>query len=272
MKISVKLLLISILAISGVGVIVAVDTAMQEALIGEGDESCNVAIIPLVGEITSFDSGVYEDIDFADYDMVSADLVIAKLHQAEANKAIHGVLMRIDSPGGGPVASEMIMNTVKRLDIPVVALIRETGASGGYLAASGADTIIASAFSDVGGIGVTMSYLENSKQNAQAGLEYVQLSSGKYKDSYSPDKPLTADERALAERDLAIWKQVFVDEVAENRHLTIEHVETLADGSTFPGELALAAGLIDSIGDQNSARSWFAKNLGMGEEKVVFCE
>jgi protease-4 len=76
----------------------------------------------------------------------------------------------------------------------------------------------------------------------------------------------------LAERDLALWKQVFVGEVAENRHLSIEQVEKLADGSTLPGELALTVGLIDSIGDQDSARSWFAKNLGVGEEKVVFCE
>jgi protease-4 len=260
------------LVIGAIGVSVAVDSVVQGGLAGTSDYSCNVAVIPLVGEITSFDPGVYEAVDFADYDMTSADMVIAKLHQAEANRDIEGVLVRIDSPGGGPVASEMIMNAIRRLDIPTVALIRETGASGGYLAATGADTIIASAYSDVGGIGITMSYLENSQQNTQNGLEYVQLSSGKYKDSYSPDKPLTSDERALAERDLAIWKRVFVGEVAENRRMSIEQVEKLADGSTLPGELALAAGLIDSIGDQNSAQAWFAKNLGVEEEKVVFCE
>jgi len=272
MKLSAKLILISVLVIGVIGVSVVIDSVVQGDLAGTSDDSCNVAVIPLVGEITSFDPGVYEEIDFADYEMTSADMVIAKLHQAEADRNIQGVLVRIDSPGGGPVASEMIMNTIKNLDLPVAALIRESGSSGGYLAATGADTIIASAYSDVGGIGITMSYLENSQQNAQNGLEYVQLSSGKYKDSYSPDKPLTSDERALAERDLAIWKRVFVGEVAENRNMSVERVEKLADGSTLPGELALAAGLIDSIGDQNSARSWFAKNLGVGEDEVVFCE
>ena len=205
-----------------------------------GDGSCNIAVIPLVGEITALDGGNYEDVDFEDLDMVSADQVISKLREAEADEQIKGVVVRIDSAGGGPVASEMMANALKGLDIPSVALIREIGASGGYLVATGADTIIASAFSDVGGIGVDMSYLENSQKNVREGVEYVQLTSAKYKDYGSPERPMTTEERVLIKRDLDIWHRIFVGQVAVNRSLTLEQVEKLADGSTFPGELALA--------------------------------
>mgnify|MGYP001609231968 FL=1 len=278
MRISLRPLIIGALVIIAVlGMIICFELGAMAARPNDyeeqyGGESCNIAVIPLVGEITSSDAGTYSEGDFEDIEMVSADQVIKKLHDAEDDSSIKGVLIRIDSSGGGPTASEMITNTLKRLSIPTVALIREGGASGGYLVATGADTIIASVFSDVGSIGITMSYLENSKKNAKEGLQFVQLSSGKYKDTYNPDKPFTADERVLAERDLAIWKQAFVGQVAANRGMSVEQVEKLADGSTLPGELALQAGLVDSIGDQDSARTWFAKSLGVPEEEVVFCE
>ncbi|MFZ2682044.1 MAG: signal peptide peptidase SppA [Patescibacteria group bacterium] len=242
----------------------------DSALLGDG--ACNIAVIPLVGEITAYDGGTYEEVDFEDLSLVSADQVIAKLREAEANDQIDGVVVQIDSGGGGPVASEMLANTLKRLDVPSVALIRELGASGGYLTATGADTIIASAFSDVGGIGVTMSYLDNSQQNLNEGLEYVQLTSAKFKDYGSPDRPMTAEERALLQRDLDLWHREFVDQVASNRNLPVEQVEKLADGSTLPGELALTAGLVDELGDAESARQWFVKTLDMPDADVALCE
>jgi protease-4 len=204
--------------------------------------------------------------------ITNADDVIASLRAAEADPNILGVIVNIDSLGGAPVASELIANALKNLSLPTVALIREFGTSGGYLAATGADTIIASPFSDVGSIGVTLSYLENWEKNAKEGLRFVSLSSGKYKDYGNPDKPLTAEERALLERDLKIYHDQFVKEVSENRNLPIEDISKLADGSSMPGELALKNKLIDSIGDQETARAWFAGELGVSSEEIIFCE
>jgi protease-4 len=194
------------------------------------------------------------------------------LSQAEYDPYIAGILAFVDSPGGEPVTSELIANGLKSSSMPVAAFIGEVGASGGYLVATGADTIIASPFSDIGSIGVTMSYLDYTQQNKTDGVEFVSLSSAKFKDSGTPDKPLTPEERALFERDLKIYHDEFVKQVADNRGMSIEDVMTLADGSTMPGSLALEAGLIDSLGGREDVREWFAQELGLASEEVVFCQ
>ena len=236
------------------------------------DGVCKIAVVPLVGEITSFDGGTYSRADFEEIEMVSSDQVLTAFHEAQQDEDIKGLLLRIDSTGGGPVASEMIANALKRLGKPSVALIRETGMSGAYLAATGADTIIASAFSDVGCIGITMSYLDNSEKNESEGMRFVLLTSAPYKECRNPNKPLTDAERALLERDLKIYHDQFVKEVAENRNMSLATVAELADGSTMPGALALQVGLVDGLGDQESARMWFAEQLDVSPEEIDFCE
>ena len=238
------------------------------------DGSCNVAVLTIAGEIIPY-SGANKDGATFESELSptsNPDDVLAFLRKAEADQNILGVIVSIDSPGGAGVASEIIANALKNLSLPTVALIREHGASAGYLVATGADTIIASPLSDVGSIGVTMSYLEDSEKNAKEGLRFVSLSSGKFKDYTNPDKPLTTDERALLERDLKIYHDQFVKEVAENRNLPIEDVSKLADGSSMPGELALKNKLIDALGDQETARAWFAEQLGMSSGEIIFCE
>jgi protease-4 len=126
--------------------------------------------------------------------------------------------------------------------------------------------------SDVGSIGITMSYLDNVEKNRKEGLNYVSLSTGKYKDYGNPDKSLTQEERALIERDLKIVHDEFVKAVAENRKLPVEDVAKLADGSSMPGTLALEKKLIDALGDQESARKWFAEQLEIPLADVGFCE
>ena len=238
------------------------------------DGSCNIAVIPITGDIIPY-AGANKDGMTYDTDLpptANPDDVLATLRSAESDPNVLGVLARIDSGGGAPVASEVIANGFKNSSLPVVALIRETGTSGAYLLATGAETIIASPFSDVGSIGITMSYLENTAKNTNEGLQYVSLASAKFKDYGSPDKPLTSLERDLIERDLKIWHDYFVKEVAENKNLPIEQVAKLADGSSMPGSLALENNLIDALGDRETARAWFAEQLEISLEEVVFCE
>ena len=236
------------------------------------DGSCNIAVIPITGDIIPYAGA---DQDGSGNEMppsTNPDDTLATLRGAENDPNILGVLARIDSSGGTPVASEVITNGFKNSSLPVVALIRETGTSGGYLIATGAKTIIASSFSDVGSIGITMSYLENTAKNTNEGLQYVSLASAKFKDYGDPDKPLTQDERNLLERDLKIWHEQFVKEVAENRNIPVEQIAKLADGSSMPGSLALENKLIDSLGDQETARTWLAEQLKIKPEEVMFCE
>lgn len=237
------------------------------------DGSCSIAVIPIHGTIISYE-GANRDGLTSSADLPPAtdpDTIYSMMRAAEADPNIHGILIQIDSYGGAPVASMSIAERIKHSSLPTIALIGDAGLSGGYLAATGANTIIASPLSDVGSIGITMSYLENSKKNTTDGLSYVSLSSGQYKDAGDPNKPLTAGERALFERDLNIGHQQFVQKIAANRKLPQEDVAKLADGSSMIGTLALEHGLVDQLGDLETARVWFAKELGMSADEVFFC-
>jgi len=236
------------------------------------DGLCNIAVVPIVGNIIPY-AGADQDGSGNELPpSTNADDALAMLRMAEDDPNILGVLVRVDSSGGSPVASEIIANGFKNSSLPVAALIREIGTSGAYLVATGAKTIISSHFSDIGSIGMTMSYLDNTAKNIKDGLQYVSLASARFKDYGDPDKPLTQAERALIERDLKIYHEQFVKEVAENRNLPVEQVAKLADGSSMPGSLALKDGLIDALGDQETARNWFAEKLEISPKEVIFCE
>lgn len=238
------------------------------------DGYCNIAVLPVFGEIISYPGANWDGMTMPENlpPTVNPDDVNRFLTSAEADENILGVLTEIDSYGGSGSAGTMIADRLKRSLLPIVATVRDGATSAGYLIATGADSIIASPFSDVGSIGVTMSYLDNSIQNADQGLEFVSLSTGKFKDSGTPDKPLTEEERALFERDLNIWHEVFVKSVSENRNIPLEEVAKLADGSSMAGSLALEHKLIDSLGDTETARKWFAQELGIEPDEVVFCQ
>ena len=237
------------------------------------DGVCNIAIVPVVGDITTIDAPMQtegEDMDYSIY--TSADQVSRSLRMAANDSAIRGVLLRIDSYGGSPAGSAIMMNEAERVSVPVVALVREAATSGGYMAALGADRIIAGEYSDVGSIGITYSYLSNVGKNAREGYEFVQLSSGAFKDTGNPNKPVTEAERKLYERDMNAYHRIFVEAVAERRGMPVEAVELLADGSSMPGALAREKGLVDDVGDQETARDWFANVLGIPRNEVIFCE
>lgn len=238
------------------------------------DGVCNIAIVPLTGNIIAYAGAEDNFYGGAEYAPISTnpDDFRSHLRAAEADPSILGILVRIDSGGGSPVASEIIAQAITDTVLPTAALIREYGTSGAYFAASAADTIFASPLSDVGSIGITMSYVENSRQNEQDGLGYVSLTSGTFKDAGNPNKPLSAAEREIFERDLDILHTEFVRHVAENRNMSVDSIAALADGSSMPGALALEKGLVDQLGDQNSTKDWFAAQLGITPEEIYFCE
>lgn len=235
-----------------------------------GDGYCNIAVIPIMGDVVSYGAS------FDEFGTEIASTImpetIALIEQAEYEEGILGVMALVDSPGGSTAAADLIADELKKSVLPNAAFVLDRGASAAYLISTGADTIIASPFSDVGSIGITMSHLNYSKQNAEEGIEYVTLSSGKFKDYGNPDKALTEEERALLERDLAVWHEELVKHVAENRNLPVEDVAKLADGSSLPATLALEAKLIDAVGDKETVRQWFADQLALTPEEVVFCQ
>jgi protease-4 len=232
------------------------------------DPSCNVAGINLHGSmLTYIPLHADGDTNF-DYNIVSSEDVLWYIQSANNNPNIKAIVLEVDSAGGSPVAGEEISNAIKNSEKPVVGFIRETGVSAAYWAVSGAYRIWASKNSDVGGVGVTMSYLNNVENNRKEGYAYEQLSSGKFKDSGSPDLPLTKEEKDLFMRDINIIHQNFIETVSANRNIPLEEVRKIADGSTVLGDKAKELKLIDEIGGINEVKKYLEETLG---EKPNIC-
>jgi len=224
--------------------------------------SGETGIIEIRGEIVSYflyssESDTDEAGDVGD--AVSSEEVVSCIDYMESNNDIKGVIVEVDSYGGSPYGSEEIMKAISGLDKPTVAVVRESALSGGYLVASAADKIFASEFSEIGGIGVTMSYLDYSQKNKADGIIYQQVSSGKFKDAGDPNKPLSDEEWELLMRDTELMHAMFTANVAVNRGLDVKKALEVADGSSMLGNMAKENGLIDEIGDINSAFSWLSE-------------
>jgi signal peptide peptidase SppA len=240
---------------------------------GISDGYCNIAVVPVQGTIVPYDSFWSEGGESGTETVnTTGDSIAQYIRAAEADRNIAGVLLKVDSFGGAASPAETAMNAIERTPLPTVAYIREAGASAAYLVSSAADHIVASPFAAVGSIGVTYSYVDQVEKNRKEGLHFVQLSSGPYKDTGDPNKPLSEDEVALYERDLSILHTLFVDLVAKNRGLDPVQVAAIADGSTMPGALALENGLVDAVGDEEAAKQWFAQQLNLAPQDIVLCE
>jgi signal peptide peptidase SppA len=235
-------------------------------------ESCNVAGIELHGSLYTYlleqTVDEYGNKIGSDSDAVSSENIIWSIEQANLNDNVKAILVEVDSAGGSPIAGEEVLNAIKNSKKPVVALIRERGLSASYLAISSADRIWASKYSDVGSIGVTMSYLNNTEKNRKDGYIYERLSVGKFKDTGSPDLPLTKEEKDLFMRDLNIMYENFVKDVSVNRNIPIEKVKNFADGSSVLGEQAKELGLIDEIGGIDEVKKYLEGQIG---ETIEVC-
>lgn len=254
-----------VVVLTVLAVIISV-SALFEAKSAVGDGMCNVAVLPVEGTILPF------------YGLIDAPLVVTPemiesfMDAAEKQGNIDAVLVEVNSPGGTPVAAQRIAERLRNSTLPVVGVIGDIGASGGYMIAAATDYLIASPMSAVGSIGVTMSYVENSKKNEEEGLTYVQLTTGKFKDSGSPDKAISDEERALFQKDLDSIHKDFINMVAIYRNKSTEDIAALADGSTMVGTRALETGLIDKLGGRVEAKEALARILNIETKDVVFCE
>lgn len=231
------------------------------------NDGCNAYGLNIHGAVVTYHPNeVFDGDGNLIADETSADEIKHFVDEANKNENIKAIIVEIDSYGGSPVGGEEMMLAFKNSQKPVVAFIRDIGASASYLASTGAQKIFASRFSDVGSIGVTYSYLDYSEKNRQEGIRFIELNSGKFKDTGNPDKALTQEEIALYQRDIKITRDYFIQMVAENRKLSIAEVSKLADGSTLMGNDAIKAGLIDEIGSLDDAQNWVKEKIGTDVE------
>lgn len=228
------------------------------ALISAPAESGNAAIIPVKGIIMADESyGSFGNI------IASSTKVIENIDKADNNPNVKAIIFDINSPGGSAVASDEIAARISKLNKTTVAVIREEGASGAYWIASATDYIIANRMSITGSVGVIGSYLDISGFLNRYNITYQRLVAGSEKDIGSPLKNLTAEERGIMQEKLDKIHRIFLDEVAQNRLLTDEEVAEISTGVFFLGIEAIDLGLVDELGDIDSAKQHIANELNM---------
>jgi len=223
----------------------------------DGSKLGNVALIPIEGEITG--NGVQSFTTSS----ISSKEIVGFIEDADDNPQIKVLLLEINSPGGSAVASDEIASAVKKAQKPVVAYIREAGASGAYWIASAADHVIANRMSITGSIGVLSSYLEFSGLMQDYNVSYQRLVAGENKDLGTPFKKLTVQEQALLQKKLDKIHDFFIEEVAANRGLELSQVQKMATGEFFLGVEALELGLVDQLGGKEEAELFIQEKFGL---------
>jgi protease IV len=186
-------------------------------------------------------------------------------------RRFRGVLLDISSGGGASVPSTDLYLAVKRLDAikPVYASIGGIGASGAYLAALGARRVFAYPDSEVGSIGVIFPHVAVERLLDKLGIEVELLHQGRHKDAYQGLRPLTEEERSKLLAVAGDSYEAFIQTVARERHRPLEEVRALATGEFWSGRKALELGLVDALGDRESALQELARLTGVPVRKAV---
>jgi len=184
--------------------------------------------------------------------LVTPEHVVEELHDYAEDASIKAIVLRIDSPGGGVVASQEIFNAVKNAKKEgkkVVASMGSVAASGGYYVAAAADRIVANPGTLTGSIGVKMEFASVEKLLEKIGVKGMVVKAGEYKDIGSPFRDMTEQEQKLLQGVIDDVHSQFIEAVAEGRGLPATDVKAIADGRIFTGRQALALKLVDEMGD-----------------------
>ncbi len=232
-----------------------------------------IAVIELSGAIASASESNFLSRES------NAPNLLKSLIAAKEDPEIKGIIIKINSPGGTVAMSQNIYSQIIKIrkDKPVVVILDDIAASGGYYIASAADRIIAQEGTLTGSIGVIMSYMDyHNLLTNKLSVNPVVIKSGKYKDIGSGMREITEDEKNLMQEMINDSYYQFVDAIQKGRveredkytiektELTNENLKKYADGRVFTGRQAKSLGFVDTLGDIDTAKESIEK---MAQEK-----
>jgi protease-4 len=204
--------------------------------------------------------------------ILSSEQVNNQLTNYSERSDIKAIVLRINSGGGVVGASQEIYEKVKDLKgkVPIIVSVDNAAASGAYYAALESEMIVANNGSLVGSIGVILDYPVVIELLDKIGLQVETVKSGALKDSGSPTRPVSIEDRKYFQSVVDDQHEQFIKAVAEGRNLPVEEVRNYADGRIFTGNQALAMSLIDTIGTFEDAIAIAGKVGGIkGKPKKV---
>src|SRR2546427_3937128 len=196
-----------------------------------------------------------------------------ELKKAGEDHDVKALIVRINSPGGTVTASDIMFKELeifkRTARIPVIAVMMDVAASGGYYVALGADTIIAHPTTVTGSIGVIMVTMNAEGLMQKLGLATATIKSGERKDMGSPLRTLTGDERKIFQSVIDGLHGQFVARLVQARQIPLETAKTIADGRIYTAQQALELKLVDRIGYMDDALQIARRAIGVADARVV---
>ncbi|MDB5121703.1 MAG: signal peptide peptidase SppA [Sphingobacteriales bacterium] len=222
-----------------------------------------IAIIYASGEITGGEG---------DENTMGSERISRAIRKIRFDNKIKAVVLRINSPGGSALASDVIWREVvltKKIK-PVIVSMGDVAASGGYYIACGADSIYAEPNTITGSIGV-FGIIPNMQKffNNKLGITFDGVKTGQFADLGSVNRPLTDFEKSLIQKEVNNIYSGFTKKVAEGRKKTQTYIDSIGQGRVWSGKEALGIGLVDRLGNINDAIKSASKKAKLKDYKVV---
>ena len=202
-----------------------------------------IAVLYATGTISSGKSSV-------DGSSTGSETFVEWLRKVRVDPSIRAIVVRIDSPGGSAIASEVMWRELMltRELKPLIVSMGDVAASGGYYIAVPAHSIVAEAGTLTGSIGVVTGKFVLGGTADQLGVGTGSVSDGKRAEIYSPFRPFNAEERARVEEQMRATYELFVSRVATGRKSNREKIDAVGQGRVWTGHQALQRGLVDELG------------------------
>nr|WP_294949221.1 signal peptide peptidase SppA [uncultured Mucilaginibacter sp.] len=222
-----------------------------------------IAIIYASGEISGGDG---------DDNSIGSEKISKAIRKARTDDKVKAVVLRVNSPGGSSLASDVIWREVmltKKVK-PIIVSMGDVAASGGYYIACAADSIYAEPNTITGSIGI-FAVLPNMQKffNDKLGITFDGVKTGKYADLGDVSRPLTPEERAILQKSVNRGYDTFTKAVADGRKKTQAYINSIGQGRVWTGEQALQNGLVDKLGNISDAVASAAKKAKLKDYQLV---
>jgi protease-4 len=248
----------------------ATNADFSEEIIEEGSSFNKILVLNVNGVIQDTGEDVTSFFSTAGYQhQTFLDMVEA----AGDDENVKGVILRVNSPGGGVVESaeihKKLIELKERSKKPLYVSMGTTAASGGYYIATAADKIFAAPDTLTGSLGVIMQSINYGELAEKYGVKFETIKSGPYKDIFSPTREMTEEERNILQAMVDNAYKGFVNVISEGRPLSEQEVRKVADGRIYDGRQAKEKKLIDELGYFDDTVKSMKKDLNLEDAQVV---
>ena len=208
----------------------------------------------------------------ADDLQVDSDRFVKAIRKARTNDKIKAVVLRVNSPGGSALASDIIWRelTLLKKEKPLIVSMGDLAASGGYYISAPGDTVLAEPTTITGSIGVFgMFFTAGELLENKLGLVFEDVKTSKFADMPAMNRPLNEDEKNFYQKNVDRTYGKFLSRVVNGRSLDSLYVDSIGQGRVWTGSRAVELGLVDALGNLDDALSIAADKAGVEEYRLV---